>query len=384
MGFLGYRRPDGRCGVRNHVVVMSSVSCVNGVVNAVARAIPDVKPVTHPEGCGRGLADVEITQRTLSGLCRNPNVASVLIVGLGCEFIQADSLAESVRAAGKPVETLVVQEQGGSRKTTARAVEIAKAMLEEARSQARVPCGWEELTLGLECGGSDALSGVTANPLVGAAADWLVEQGGTVILSETTEMIGAEHVLARRASSPAIAEEILRLVQGQRRFVKESLGPLADLVISPGNIEGGLSNIMEKSLGCIIKGGTSPVMEVLPYGAPPTRKGLVLMDTPGSDIFSLTGMAAAGAQIMLFTTGRGSPAGFPLAPVIKIASNSDLYRRMEDDMDVNAGRLLEGMTLADGARELVALIRRVAEGEPTKAEANLQDCLAIHTVGAPF
>jgi len=225
---------------------------------------------------------------------------------------------------------------------------------------------------------------VTANPLVGAAADWLVGQGGTVILSETTEMIGAEHVLARRASSPAIADEILRLVQAQRKFVKESLGPLADLVISPGNIEGGLSNIMEKSLGCIIKGGTSPGMEVLPYGVAPTRKGLVIMDTPGSDIFSLTGMAAAGAQIMLFTTGRGSPAGFPLAPVIKIASNSDLYQRMEDDMDVDAGRLLEGVSMADAARELVELIGRVAEGEPTKAEVNLQDCLSIHTVGAAF
>jgi altronate dehydratase large subunit len=384
MGFLGYRRPDGRCGVRNHVVVMSSVSCVNGVVNAVARALPEVKPVTHPEGCGRGLSDVEITQRTLAGLCRNPNVASVLIVGLGCEFLKAGSLADLVRSSGKPVETLVVQEQGGSRKTTAKAVEIAAAMLDAARSQGREPCGWEELVLGLECGGSDALSGVTANPLVGAAADWLVGQGGTVILSETTEMIGAEHVLARRASSPAIADEILRLVQAQRKFVKESLGPLADLVISPGNIEGGLSNIMEKSLGCIIKGGTSPVMEVLPYGVAPTCKGLVIMDTPGSDIFSLTGMAAAGAQIMLFTTGRGSPAGFPLAPVIKIASNSDLYQRMEDDMDVDAGRLLEGVSMADAARELVELIGRVAEGEPTKAEVNLQDCLSIHTVGAAF
>lgn len=384
MGFLAYRRPDGRCGVRNHVVVMSSVSCVNGVVSAVARALPEVKPVTHPEGCGRGLADVEITQRTLAGLCRNPNVASVLVVGLGCEFLKAGSLADLVRGSGKPVETLVVQEEGGSRKTTAKAVEIAGAMLEKARSQGREPCGWEDLVLGLECGGSDALSGVTANPLVGAAADWLVEQGGTVILSETTEMIGAEHVLARRASSEAIADEIVRLVQAQRKFVKESLGPLADLVISPGNIEGGLSNIMEKSLGCIIKGGTSPVMEVLAYGAAPSRKGLVIMDTPGSDIFSLTGMAAAGAQIMLFTTGRGSPAGFPLAPVIKIASNSDLYQRMEDDMDVNAGRLLEGVSMAEAARELVELICRVAEGEPTKAEANLQDCLAIHTVSAPF
>jgi altronate dehydratase large subunit len=384
MGFLGYKRPDGKCGVRNHVMVLSSVSCANGVVNAIGREVPEVKAVTHPEGCGRGIADVEITGRTVAGLCNNPNVASILIVGLGCEFMKAPQLAEQVRASDKPVETLVIQEQGGTKKTTAKGIEIARNMLDEAGSQKREDCGWDKLVLGLECGGSDALSGVTANPLVGAAADWLVAQGGTVILSETTEMIGTEEVLKKRAATPEIGEKLYGMIKNHTAFVKEALGPFASMVISPGNIEGGLTNITEKSLGCIIKGGTTPVVEVVDYGADPSTAGLVLMDTPGSDVFSLTGMAAAGAQILLFTTGRGSPVGFPIAPVVKIASNTEMFNMMEDDMDVNAGRLLEGVSISDAGDELVDLIKRVAEGEQPKAEANLQDCLSIHTVGPAF
>lgn len=384
MGFLGYKRPDGRCGVRNHVMVLSSVSCANGVVNAIGREVPEVKAVTHTEGCARGIADIEITGRTVAGLCRNPNVASILIVGLGCEVMKAPELAEQVRASGKRVESLVIQDEGGTKKTTARGADIARRMLAEAAALKREACGWDQLVLGLECGGSDALSGITANPLVGAAADWLVAQGGTAILSETTEMIGTEEVLKKRAASPEIGEKIYGLIMNQRDFVKESLGPLAGMVISPGNIEGGLTNITEKSLGCIVKGGTSPLVEVIDYGAEPSAKGFVIMDTPGSDIFSLTGMAAGGAQILLFTTGRGSPVGFPIAPVVKIASNSEMFDRMQDDMDVNAGRLLEGVSIGDAGNELIDLIKRVAEGEQPKAEANLQDCFSIHTVSPAF
>jgi len=384
MGFLGYKRPDGKCGVRNHVMVLSSVSCANGVVNAIGRELPEVKAVTHPEGCGRGIADVEITGRTVAGLCKNPNVASVLIVGLGCEFMKAPQLAEQVQASGKRVESLVIQDEGGTKKTTAKGIEIARKMLAEAGSLQREPCGWDKLVLGLECGGSDALSGVTANPLVGVAADWLVAQGGTVILSETTEMIGTEEVLKKRAATPEVGEKLYGMIKNHTQFVKDALGPFASMVISPGNVEGGLTNITEKSLGCIIKGGTSPVIEVVDYGAEPSTSGLVLMDTPGSDIFSLTGMAAGGAQILLFTTGRGSPVGFPIAPVVKIASNSELFNMMEDDMDMNAGRLLEGMNINDAGDELVDLIKRVAEGEQPKAEINRQDCLSIHTVGPAF
>jgi altronate dehydratase large subunit len=205
-----------------------------------------------------------------------------------------------------------------------------------------------------------------------------------VILSETTEMIGTEEILSRRAASQEIGAQVLKLIKDQGRLARDTLGPLADMVISPGNIEGGLSNIQEKSLGCIIKGGNSSVNEVISYSTKPSRRGLVLMDTPGSDIFSLTGMAAGGAQLMVFTTGRGTPAGFPIVPVIKIASNSAVYTLLEDDMDLNAGRLIEGVRLKEGAAELIDLIRRVVDGYQPKAEANLQDCLSIHTVGPAF
>lgn len=384
MGFMGFKRPDGSVGVRNHVVVMSSVSCVNGVVAAIGRAVPEVKTITHTEGCGRGLADLKSSTRTLIGLATNPNVHSVLVVGLGCEFINPGGIVTGAAASGKRIEKIVVQELGGSRKATDAGAAVAAAMVDEARRQERVEAGWDGLTVGLECGGSDALSGVTANPVIGAAADWLVGQGATVILAETTEMIGAEKILARRAASPEMGEKIVGMVARQKKMTEDILGPLANLVISPGNIEGGLSSIAEKSLGCIVKGGTTRVNELVEYADRPKQNGLVLMDTPGSDIFQLTGMAAGGANIVLFSTGRGTPAGFPIVPVIKIASNSELFRRMNDDMDLNAGVLVEGASLEQTGTELVSLIQRVAGGEQTRAEANLQDVIAIHTVGPSF
>jgi altronate dehydratase large subunit len=384
MGFMGYKRPDGACGVRNHVVIMSSVSCANGVVIAIGRELPEVKTITHTEGCGRGLADIEISKRTLVGLGKNPNVAGVVVVGLGCEFITAPDLAANISFSGKPVETLIIQKMGGSRKATAAGIEIARKMLVTAKAQKREECPWESLVIGLECGGSDALSGITANPLTGKAADWLIEKSGTVMLSETTEMIGTEHALARRAANPEMAEKIVALIEKQKKQTRDLLGPLADSVITPGNMEGGLTNIEEKSMGCVIKGGTSPLKEIVEYGQTPREKGLVIMDTPGSDIFSLTGMASGGAQVIIFTTGRGTPAGFPIVPVIKVASNSEIFLSMEDDMDINAGRLLEGVTMDQAGAELIALLQRVAGGEETKAEINKQDCLSIYTVGPAF
>ena len=384
MGFQGYSRPDGSAGVRNYVVVMSSVACANGVVQAIGRELPEVKPIIHTEGCGRGLKDIAISTRTLAGLGKNPNVAAILVVGLGCEFIKAAGLADQIKATGKPVEFLVIQEQGGSRKTARLGIEIAGKMLAQANKLKRQEFGWDKLCVGLECGGSDAMSGVSANPMVGKAADWLVAQGATVILSETTEMIGTEKILAARCPSPEVAKRLFALIQEQEKQTKVLLGPLAGLVISPGNIEGGLSSIQEKSLGCIIKGGTSPVQEVIEYAAAPSQKGLVIMDTPGSDIYSLTGMAAAGAQLMIFTTGRGTPAGFPIAPVIKVASNSQLFERMNDDMDLNAGKILEGASLEEAGKELVEFVQQVANGELVKAEINRQDILSIHTVEPAF
>ncbi len=384
MGFMGYRRQNDMVGVRNYVLVLSTVSCANGVVNAIGRELPEVRAVTHTEGCGRGVADVGISMRTLTGLGKNPNVAAVLLVGLGCEFIKAPAMAEAISATGKPVEYLVIQENGGSQNTTRKGIEIAKKFLDHANSLKREECGWDEITIGLECGGSDAMSGVTANPTVGATADWLVGQGGTAILSETTEMIGTTEILARRAASPEIAEKIRELIKKQENLAEIHLGPFKNVAISPGNMDGGLTNIVEKSLGCIIKGGTTTIKEVVDYAVEPTEKGLIIMDTPGSDIFSLTGMAAAGTQIMIFTTGRGSPVGFPIVPVIKIATNKGLFEKMNDDMDVNAGRILEGVSIENASKDLNVLLARVAEGEMTKAEANRQDVLSIQTVGPAF
>jgi len=384
MGFMGYLRANGSAGVRNYVLVMSSVSCVNGVVNAIARELPELKPITHTEGCGRGIQDVAISSRTLAGLAKNPNVFAVLVIGLGCEFIKAKGLAEQAKAIGKPSEFLEVQAEGGTQKTLKKGVEIAKEFLEQSKKLKREEIEFDKLILGLECGGSDALSGITANPVLGVCADWLVEQGGTVILSETTEMIGTEEIMARRCLEPETGEKVRALIKNQEKLTRELLGPLAGLVISPGNIEGGLSAIQEKALGCIIKAGTYPITALVDYAMPVSKNGLVIMDSPGSDIFSLTGMCASGAQLTVFTTGRGSPAGFPIMPVIKVSSNTELFEKMNDDIDLDAGRVINGLTIPEAGRELVLLLKEVASGKLTRAEINHQDLLAIHTIGPAF
>jgi len=382
--FLGYRRDDGRVGLRNYVLVMSSVSCANGVVDAVGRACPQVKTITHPEGCGRAGEDVRIALRTLIGLGQHPNVAAVIVIGLGCEVLTAPVVGERIREMGKKVVEFSIQDVGGTPKATAKGIEIATELLEEVNQLQREEASVSELVIGLECGGSDGLSGVTANPTVGKMSDHVVGAGGTVIFAETTEMFGTEALLAERAATPEIAESIYALIERQKAEAVEAMGPQAATAISPGNVKGGLTTIQEKSLGCIIKSGSGTITEVVDYAIAPTEKGVVVMDTPGSDIFSITGIAAGGAQIIVFTTGRGSPVGFPIAPVVKVASNSRLYNMMPDDMDFNAGRVAEGATLDDLGEELLDLVTRVASGEETSAEINKQEMLAIHSVGKVF
>ena len=371
--FQGYVRADGSVGVRNHVAVVPSVACANGVVSAIAGAVPEVVPLLHAHGCGRGGADMEGHALALQNICRNPNLGAVLVVGLGCEMVSAEGMAMAAASAGKPVERVMIQESGGSQKAAARGIDLARRLVQEAAPKKREPAPMDKLVVGLECGGSDAFSGVTANPGVGAAADRLVARGATVILTETTEMIGTSHILERRAVNPEVAAQIAEMISAQERITQEVLGPLAKVAISPGNMDGGMSSIREKSLGCIVKGGTTPIQQVVDYGVPPTEHGLVLMQGPGYDTDSLTGLAAAGAQVILFTTGRGNPIGHPVAPVIKIASNSRLYKNMTDDMDVNAGVILEGRTIDDTGREIHDLVGRVCSGEATKAERNGQN-----------
>jgi altronate dehydratase large subunit len=375
--FEGWRRPDGRMGIRNHCLVLATVVCAAGVVREVGRRLPQVVAVEHPHGCGRGPPDLSLQIKTLAGLVENPNVGGTVLVGLGCEHLSVPVLRMVLPENGKPLRSVVIQEVGGSRTAADQAEAMCREILADLEKMPRERGTAADLMLGLECGGSDTFSGITANPAVGAAADRLVEMGGTAILSETTEMIGALNPLLRRAEEEAVAARLKEMIEHQEARTKELLGPLAHLALAPGNIESGLSTIAEKSLGCIAKGGSSLIREVIEYAERPSKQGLVIMNTPGFDAESITGMAAAGAQAMLFTTGRGSPIGFPVVPVIKVSSTSELYNRMSDDIDVDAGTVLSGKTVAEVGEEILSLLLRVARGERTKAEVNQQAVFAI-------
>jgi altronate dehydratase large subunit len=381
----GYERKGGRFGIRNHVLVLATVSCVNGVVNRISREVPEAVCVTHAHGCGRGGArDLQILTGILSGLIHNPNVGAVVLVGLGCEVSNTKNLFPLIQEGGKPMGIFNVQQEGGSLQTAQKGAAAARKMLAEISNQPRVSLPWDRLLVSLECGGSDAMSGVTANVAMGAVSDWLVEKGATVIFGENTEMIGTAHVLARRAKNEQVARQIEQMIDRAERLTKDIMGDRASQVISPGNMDGGMSTIAEKSMGCIFKGGTTTINQVVDYGEVPTEKGLVLQDGPGYDGDSLAGFAASGSQLVFFSTGRGTPAGFPALPVIKVASNSRTYEAMKDDMDVNAGSLVEGKPL-DGLRaEMIDLMIRVINGEKTKAEVNGMDVFTFMTVHPPF
>jgi altronate dehydratase large subunit len=381
----GYKRSDGKVGIRNYVVIIPSVACANGVVNAINRGLPDTVPLFHGHGCGRGGSDLEVHMRTLMNLGKHPNVAAVLVVGLGCEVIKPEYLASTIAESGKEVRYISVQETGGSQKAAARGIEIAGEMLAKAAQEERVPIDYSDIILGLECGGSDAFSGITANAAVGLASDWMVENGGTVILTENTEMIGTKEILKKRAASEKVAQDIEQMIDRAQQFTYDLLGPMADYVIAPGNMDGGMSSIQEKSLGCIAKAGSSTIHEVVPYACCPEKKGLILMDAPGYDTESMAGLAAGGTQLMVFTTGRGNPLGFPIVPVIKVASTSKLFNHMEDDMDINAGLVLEGSSLEETAEEIKAKIIKVINGQLTKAEVNQQNgIICLYTSHAAF
>ncbi len=375
--FQGWRRPDGRMGIRNHCLVLATVVCAAGVVRDVSRRLPQVVAVEHPHGCGRGGPDIGLQLKTLAGLVDNPNVGAAVLVGLGCEPLSVGLLQSALTESGKPVKSVVIQEAGGSKKAADQAEAMARQTLAELERMPRQEGRAADLTVALECGGSDTFSGITANPAVGKAVDRLVGMGGTAILSETTEMIGALNPLLRRAENEEVAAQLKEIVENQEAMTRRMLGPLADRALAPGNVEAGLSTIAEKSLGCIAKAGSSPIREVLEYGQRPSKRGLVVMNTPGFDAESITGMAAAGAQAIIFTTGRGTPVGFPVVPVIKVSSTSELYHSMADDIDVDAGAVLSGKTLDEVGEEILDFLLRVARGERTKAEINEQAIFAI-------
>jgi altronate dehydratase large subunit len=381
----GYLRKNGSIGIRNHILVLPTVSCVNGVVNRISREVPEAVCAPHAYGCGRGgMRDIEILFRILTGLMHHPNVGGVVLIGLGCEVSSTSRLLPLLTNLGKPVEVFNVQTDGGSMETARKGIAAARRMLADVNAQPRVAVPWDKIMVAMECGGSDAMSGVTANVALGAVSDWLVEQGATVMFGENTEMIGTTHVLTRRAKDEQVAKQIEQMITRAEKLTQDVMGELASLVISPGNMDGGMSTIAEKSMGCIFKGGTTRINQVVDYGQAPSEHGLILQDGPGYDGDSMAGLAVSGSQLMFFSTGRGTPVGFPGMPVIKVASNTRIYEAMKDDMDINAGLLVEGCPQNELRDRMIDLMIRVINGEETRAEINKMDVLTFMTVHPPF
>ncbi len=380
----GYRRSNDLFGIRNHIVVVSSVSCANFLVEQIVKTDTDVIPITHQHGCTHMGADTEQVLRTLSGTCNNPNVGGVLLVGLGCESVTVDKIASKIDSGGKLVKTIVIQEIGEIRKIMNTARDSLQQIKQFVSKQRRSDFDISSLTVGLECGGSDPFSGITANPAVGLVSDRLVELGATVILSEIPEMIGAEASLESRIPDETVKQRILERINDYVQMIKDAGGDPRGCNPAPGNIKAGLSTIEEKSLGCIIKGGRSNINEFVEYARRPACKGLVAMDTPGNDPESVTGMAAGGANLILFTTGTGTPVGNPVAPVIKISSNTKMFQRMSDFIDIDAGRIIGGTQVDAVADEMFDFIIDVCNGRQTAAEVNNCREFSVNRIGPTF
>ncbi|MHA1191588.1 MAG: UxaA family hydrolase [Promethearchaeota archaeon] len=385
--FMGYERPRGKVGIRNKIAIIPSVICVNHVAEQIANKIDDAVAITHPLGCGQFGPDYSNTFRTLVGLGSNPNIYGVVVVGLGCENLKSKVLAKNIKRAKKPVEFFDVQDiEGGSTAAIKYGLKIGNQMREEANELKKEPFDFSNLVLGLECGGSDSISGISANPAVGIVSDRVVELGGTSILPEFTEWIGTEHLLIKRAVNENVAQKIHDTITG---FIENLKGLGIDFLgvqPTPGNIEGGLSTIEEKSLGNIAKSGKSPIQGILDYSEPPKTKGLWLMLEPGLDIESMTGLAAAGAQIILMTTGRGSPCGNPVAPVIKLCGNPKTCDWMAENIDVDASPIIKGeKTMEELAEVLWLKMKKTLNGEQTQAEKlGFNDIAIWRNTASPF
>lgn len=371
--FLGFRRENGAVGVRNHIAIIPSVFCAAKVAQRIAQNVPGAIHFSHPVGCSQVGEDLEITAKTLIGIGRNPNFAAVVVVGLGCERFTPHELAQGIASTGKHIETVIIQDVGDSLKAIETGTRYARGMLQQVSLERREEVDAGELMIGLNCGGSDTTSGLVANPALGLASDKLVAQGGSSILTELTELIGTEHILARRAANEQVAQDILRVIGAMeerlKRQTRESTNEKRKNLISTGNYDGGLSSVVEKSLGGMKKSGNAQFVEVFKYGDAPTKKGLLLLDGPGHDGEVTTGQVAAGAQIVCFPTGRGTPSGFPGVPVIKITGNPRTYARMQENLDINAGTVITGeKSLQEVGEEIYREILAVASGKLTKAE----------------
>ena len=380
--FMGIVRAGGRVATRNYVGIVATVNCSATVVHKIAdwfteerlAAYPNVDGVVafaHGTGCGMEMSGepIDLLRRTLGGYIRHANLAGVLVIGLGCERNQLNRLMEAQGlSADARLRTFVMQDTGGTRKTIEAGIAAVKEILPEANTVTRTRVPASHLSIGLQCGGSDGFSSITANPALGAAMDILVRHGGTAILSETPEIYGVEHTLTRRAVSREVGEKLVERIRWWKQY---SLGRDVQIngVVSPGNQDGGLANIFEKSLGSAMKGGTTPLVEVYKYAQAVTKKGFVFMDTPGFDPVSATGQVAGGANVICFTTGRGSGYGCKPVPSLKLATNTPMYLKLEEDMDINCGEILDGTaTMQQMGERVFELILRCASGEKSKSE----------------
>lgn len=376
--FLGFPRADGRAGTRNYIAIVAASNCAAYAAELIARGYagvalpPNVDGVVafpHGEGCGHSVGpDTAQLQRTLSGVLNHPNVGGAIVLGLGCEVNQVEHYLGSNNPDPSRISGFTMQDAGGTQAAVDAARASIAAMMGRISAEPRVELPASKLVLGLQCGGSDSFSGITANPALGHASDLLAALGASSVLAETPEIFGAEHLLVRRARSRAVAERLLEIIAQYKAYLARFGGSFDDNP-SPGNKEGGLTNIVEKSLGAVAKGGTSMLTEVLDYAERISSPGLVFMNTPGYDPVSLSGLAAGGANVFVFTTGRGSTTGFPTVPTIKVASNSATYQRMAADMDINAGKIADGeATVESVGREIFDAILRVASGERPASE----------------
>ncbi|MBE6074123.1 MAG: altronate dehydratase [Selenomonas ruminantium] len=371
MEFYGYRRKEGRPGIRNHILILPTCACGSESCRIVASQVRGAVNIVFNTGCSDVAANTEMSQKVLTGFALNPNVYGVVIIGLGCETVPHAKLREKIQAiCSKPVVSFGIQEEGGTLKTIEKAVRAAREMAAEAGLQQKEKFPISELLLGIECGGSDATSGIASNPAVGNLSDRLVDLGASAMMSESIEWIGGEHVLARRGATPEIHDQIIRVCEDYEKHLLAAGQDCRAGQPTPGNKAGGLSTIDEKSLGCIRKGGTRPIVEVLEQAQPPTKHGAIVMDTAGYDISSVTSMAAAGCQVIIFTTGRGTPTGNAIVPVLKVTANEHTYSWMEDNMDVDLSGIIRGeQTIEESGGMLLEKLHEIANGKLTKAEA---------------
>ena len=364
MTFYGYRRPDGRVGVRNKVLILPASVCASDTTRIISQQVVGSVTFNNQLGCSQVASDQQYTMDVMAGYAANPNIYGTVVVSLGCENCQMDLVVKAIQErTNKPIRQVIIQEAD-------MAVRYAKEMVEEASLLQKEEFPISELIIGTECGGSDPTSGLAANVLIGQLSDLIVEAGGTSILSETTEFIGAEHILARRAATPEVHDRIFEIVHRYEKSLQLVGEEVREGNPSPGNKAGGITTLEEKSLGCIHKGGHTPVMEVYDYAKQvEPKKGLVIMDTPGNDPSSVAAMVAGGAQVVVFSTGRGTPTGNPIAPVIKITGNRITFANMEDNIDVDASPLIYGGDLGEMGDALLKLVAEVASGKQTKAES---------------